>query len=144
MGGSQRGPTPINEAIARQREDDVVRLRTRERLMWREIAAELNCDEKTCREAWKRARTKSNQDAQQALDAWRGEMIATCEAIIDGLMPKVLAGDPRAAEAATKTIERTSKLLGLDAPTRINATVTDEMTARVKALAEELAAMADA
>jgi hypothetical protein len=38
-----------------------------------------------------------------------------------------------------KTIERTAKLLGLDAPLKVNATVTDEMTARIKALAEELA-----
>jgi glycine/D-amino acid oxidase-like deaminating enzyme len=139
MGGSQRGATPINSAIARQREDDVVFLRTRERLLWREIAERLECDEKTCREAWTRARTKSNKDAQEQLDAWRAEMLATCEAVLDGLMPKVLKGDPRAAEAATKAIERTAKLLGLDAPLKVNATVTDEMTARIKALAEELA-----
>lgn len=35
--------------------------------------------------------------------------------------------------------ERRARLLGLDAPVRANLTVTDEMTARVKALAEELA-----
>jgi hypothetical protein len=139
MATGQRGPTPTNRDIARQREDDVVRLRTRERLTWKQIAAEMGCDDKTCREAWARARAKSHQDAAEALDAWRGEMLATCEAILDGLMPKVLAGDPRAAEAATKVIERTARLLGLDAPLRVNATVTDEMTARIKALAEELA-----
>ena len=139
MAQGQRGPTPVNESIARQREDDVVRLRTRERLTWVQIGQRLECDEKNARDAWKRARTKSNADAQQALEAWRAEMLATCEAILDGLMPKILTGDPRAAEAATKVIERTARLLGLDAPTRINATVTDEMTARIKALAEELA-----
>lgn len=139
MAGSQRGATPVNAAVARQREDDVVRLRTRERLTWREIGERLQCDEKTCREAWKRARTASHKDASEALDAWRAEMLATCEAILDGLMPAVLKGDPRAAEAATKAIERTARLLGLDAPLKANVTVTDEMTARIKALAEELA-----
>jgi hypothetical protein len=139
MAQGQRGPTPVNEAIARQREDDVVRLRTRERLTWKEIGERLEVNEKSCREAWTRARAKSHQDASEALDAWRGEMLATCEAILDGLMPKVLAGDPRAAEAATKVIERTARLLGLDAPLKVSATVTDEMTARIKALAEELA-----
>lgn len=139
MAPGQRGPTPTNRDIARQREDDVVRLRTRGRMTWDQIAAELDCDEKNCREAWKRARTASHKDASEALDAWRAEMLATCEAIIDGLMPAVLKGDPRAAEAAVKTIERTARLLGLDAPTKINATVTDEMTARIKQLVEELA-----
>lgn len=139
MATGQRGPTPTNRDIARQREDDVVRLRTRERLTWREIGERLQCDEKNVREAWKRARTASHADASEALDAWRAEMLATCEAILDGLMPAVLQGDPRAAEAAVKVIERTARLLGLDAPTKINATVTDEMTARIKRLVEELA-----
>lgn len=142
MSTGQRGATPTNRDIARQREDDVVRLRTRERLTWREIAQRMECDDKTCRQAWARARAKSHQDAAEALDAWRGEMLATCEAVIDGLMPKVLAGDPRAAEAVVKTIERTARLLGLDAPLTVNATVTDEMTARIKALAEEIAELA--
>lgn len=139
MARGQRGPTPINEAIARQREDDVVRLRTRERLTFVEIGRRLECDEKAARDAWKRARTAAHQDAAEALDAWRAEMLATCEAVLDGMVPKALAGDPRAAEAATKVIERTARLLGLDAPTKINATVTDEMTAKIKQLAEELA-----
>lgn len=139
MATGQRGPTPTNRDIARQREDDVVRLRTRERLTWREIGERLQCDEKNVREAWKRARTASHADASEALDAWRAEMLATCEAVLDGLMPAVLQGDPRAAEAAVKVIERTARLLGLDAPTKINATVTDEMTARIKRLVEELA-----
>lgn len=139
MATGQRGPTPTNRDIARQREDDVVRLRTRERLTWREIGERLNCDEKNVRDSWKRARTASHQDAQEALDAWRAEMLATCEAVIDGLMAAALKGDPRAAEAIVKTVERTARLLGLDAPTKINATVTDEMTAKIKRLAEELA-----
>lgn len=139
MARGQRGPTPTNRDIARQREDDVVRLRTRERLTWVEIGRRLECDESQAREAWKRARTASHQDAAAALDAWRAEMLATCEAILDGLMPAVLKGDPRAAEAATKAIERTARLLGLDAPLKASVQVTDEMTARIKALAEELA-----
>lgn len=139
MGGSQRGATPQNRDLARHNEDEVARLRTRERLTWDEIAARVGCNEKTARNAWKRVRAEANKDAQEAIDAWRAEMLATCEAIIDGLMPAILKGDPRAAEAATKAIERTAKLLGLDAPTKIAATVTDEMTARIKQLVEELA-----
>jgi NAD(P)H-hydrate repair Nnr-like enzyme with NAD(P)H-hydrate epimerase domain len=139
MSDQQTNKPAINQDVARDREDEVVRLRTRERLTWRQIGERLGCDESTCRETWKRVRAASHQDAAATLDAWRGEALATCDTIVDGLMPKILAGDPRAAEAAVRAIERTAKLLGLDAPTRISATVTDEMTARIKALAEELA-----
>jgi hypothetical protein len=135
----QRNTPPINRDVARQREADVVRLRTRDRLTFREIATELNCDSKAVREAWHRVRTRQAHEASQQLDAWRGEQLATLDAVIDGMMPKALAGDPRAAEAIVRALERTARTLGTDAPTRVNATVTDEMTARIKALAEELA-----
>lgn len=139
MAQGQRGPTPTNRDIAREREDEVARLRTRERLPWKDIAAQLQADEKNCREAWKRRRARAYREAADDIDAWRGEMLATLEAVVDGLMPKALLGDSRAAEAIVKALERASKMLGLDAPTRINATVTDEMTERIKALVQELA-----
>lgn len=136
---AQKNTPAINQDVARQREDDVVRMRTRDRLTFREIGRALECDEKTCREAWARARARESVDAMGALDAWRGEQLATLDAVIDGMMPRALAGDPRAGEAIVRALERTARTLGTDAPTRANVTVTDEMTARIKALAEELA-----
>jgi hypothetical protein len=133
------GPTPTNADIARQREDDVVRLRTRDRMTFREIAAALNCDVKNAYDSWKSGRTRLHAEAVEAFGAYVGEQLATCRQIIDGLMPRILQGDSRAAEAAVKAMDHEARLLGLYAPVRANVTVTDEMTARVKQLAEELA-----
>lgn len=130
--------TPKNRDVGETQKDAVVRLRTRQRLTFRQIATELDSDVKTVYRWWKAAREESNADAKAALDAWRGEQLATLDAVVDGMMPQALAGDSRAAIAIVNAMERTSKLLGLDAPLRANIAVTDEMTARVKALAEEL------
>ena len=130
--------TPKNADIGEQREDDVVRMRTRDRMSFREIAAALGCDVKNVHTAWKRAREKSNRDAAEALDAWRGEQLATLDLVIDGLMPRALAGDARAGQTIVQAIERTAKTLGTDAPTRANTTVTVEQIERVKALVEEI------
>lgn len=135
----QRNTPAVNQDVARQREYDVVRMRTRDRLTFKEIGEALDCDPKTCREAWHRVRARQAAEAAAALDSWRGEQLATLDAVIDGMMPKALAGDPRAAEAIVRALERTARTLGTDAPVRANVQVTDEMTARIKALAEELA-----
>lgn len=138
------GPTPTNADIARQREDDVVVMRTRDRKTFREIAAALDCDVKNAYDSWKRGRTRLHKEATEAFGAYVGEQLATCRQVIDGLMPMVNAGGPnapKAGEAIIRAMDHEAKLLGLYAPVRINATITDEMTARVKALAEELAAL---
>ena len=54
-------------------------------------------------------------------------------------MPKVVKGDVRSNEALVKLLDHQAKLLGLYAPVRANVTVTDEMTARVIALADQIA-----
>jgi hypothetical protein len=139
--------TKQNEEIARQREDEVVLLYTRDRLTFREIAARLDCDVKNAYNAWKRGRVRLHQEASESFGAYVGEQLATCKQLIDGLMPQVFAGGmngSKAAEAIVRAMDHEAKLLGLYAPTKQNVTVTDEMTARVKALADELAALDDA
>ncbi|MGW6598490.1 hypothetical protein [Streptomyces sp. NPDC055036] len=134
--------TKTNADIARQREDEVMLLRTRDRLQFREIADRIGADVKNTYEAWKRGRTRLHAEAAEAFGAYVGEQLATCRQIIDGLMPRILQGDAKAAEAAVRAMDHEAKLLGLYAPVRANVTVTDEMTARVKALADELAGLA--
>jgi hypothetical protein len=131
--------TKKNADIARQREDEVMLLRTRDRLEFRQIAERIGADVKNTYEAWKRGRARLHQEAAEAFGSYVGEQLATCRTIIDGLMPRILDGDPKAAEAAVRAMDHEAKLLGLYAPVRASVTVTDEMTARVKALAEELA-----
>ncbi|WP_330236144.1 hypothetical protein [Streptomyces sp. NBC_00566] len=139
--------TKQDEEIARMREDQVMLLRTRDRLQFREIAAQLGCDVKNAYEAWKRGRTRLHQEATESFGAYVGEQLATCREIIDGLMPMVRipgANAPKAAEAIVRAMDHEAKLIGLYAPVKHNLTITDEMTARVKALADELAALDNA
>lgn len=131
--------TKQNEEIARQREDEVVLLYTRDRLTFREIADRIGADVKNTHAAWKRGRARLHQEASDAFGAMVGEQLATCKQIIDGLMPRILQGDSRAAEAAVRAMDHEAKLLGLYAPVKQNVQITDEMTARIKALADEMA-----
>jgi predicted DNA-binding protein YlxM (UPF0122 family) len=136
-----------NETLARQREDEVVLLYTRERLTFREIAERLGADVKNVHQSWKRGRDRLHREAVESFGAYVGEQLATCKQLIDGLMPQVFAGGmngSKAAEAIVRAMDHEAKLLGLYAPTKQNVTITDEMTARVKALADELAALDDA
>lgn len=64
------------------------------------------------------------------------ELIDAC---ILGLAEQIRRGVPRAVEVALRASERRARLLGLDAPVRASVTVTDELTAQVMALADELA-----
>jgi hypothetical protein len=134
--------TKANEDIAREREDRVMLLRTRDRMSFRDIAAEIGADVKNTHEAWKRGRARQHKEAADAFGAYVGEQLAACQHVIDGLMPMVRAGGmhaPKAAEAIVRAMDHEAKLLGLYAPVKQNVTVTDEMTARVKALADEIA-----
>ncbi|MCM2427375.1 hypothetical protein [Streptomyces sp. RKAG337] len=135
--------TKTNADIALQREDEVLILRTRDRLQFREIAERLGCDVKNAHEAWVRGRAKQAAAAAAQYGAYVGEQLAIIQEIITGLMPKVRKGDVRAVEGMCRALDHEAKLLGLYAPVKASVTVTDEMTERVKALAEELAGLAD-
>lgn len=136
------GPTSKNADVARQREDEVMLLRTRDRKEFREIAEQIGADVKNTYEAWKRGRARLHKEAAEAFGTYVGEQLATCKQIIDGLMPQVFAGGinaSKAAEAIVRAMDHEAKLLGLYAPVKQNVQITDEMTARVKALADEIA-----
>lgn len=121
------------------REHEVVRLRTRDRLGFREIAERLGCDVKNAHVAWKRGVAKLAEEAREAHGEYLGEQLAVINVAIDGLMPKVIKGDVRSNEALVKLLDHQAKLLGLYAPVRASVTVTDEMTARVLELADQIA-----
>ncbi|MGW2379294.1 hypothetical protein [Streptomyces sp. NPDC001658] len=125
------------------RQHQAVILRTRDRLKFDEIAERLNCDIKTAHTAWKRGVEALAKEAAESHGQHVGEQLATVREIIDGLMPKVRDGDAHAAVAMIRAMDHEAKLLGLYAPVKANVTVTDEMTARIKALADEIAQLED-
>ncbi|MFD1832416.1 hypothetical protein ACFSJS_22610 [Streptomyces desertarenae] len=133
--------TKMEMDIAATRESEAILLRTRERLTFRQIAERLGCDVKEAHTAWKRGTKKLADAAAASHGEYVGAQLATVQEIITGLMPKVCAGDAKAAEAMIRAMDHEAKLLGLYAPVKASVTVTDEMTARVRALAEELAGL---
>lgn len=138
--------TKANAEIAREREDRVMLLRTRDRMSFRDIATEIDADVKNTYQAWKRGRARLHQEATEAFGAYVGEQLATCQQVIDGLMPMVRAGGmhaPKAGEAIVRAMDHEAKLLGLYAPVKANVQITEEMTARIHALADEIAQLED-
>lgn len=129
---------PIHD-VGLVRQHQAVILRTRDRLKFDEIAERLGCDVKNAHTAWKRGVEALAKEAAESHGQYVGEQLATVREIINGLMPQVRKGDANAAVAMVRAMDHEAKLLGLYAPVKVNATVTDEMTARVKALADEIA-----
>lgn len=133
-----------NHDLGLVRQHEVVRLRTQEKLQFRQIAAQLDCDVKNVYKAWKRGVAELAAQAAEAHGEYLGEQLANLDIAINSLMPKVMRGDVRAVEGLVRLFDHQAKLLGLYAPVKANVTVTDEMTARIKALADEIAALDEA
>lgn len=123
---------------ARLAASDAVELR-RQGLSYQDIGERLGVDKKTAWTYVQRAMAERARATAKDRDALIGEQVAIIDTIIEGLLPKAAAGDARSAEVLLKALDRHARLFGLDAPVRVNATVTDEMTAQILALADELA-----
>lgn len=119
------------------RQHEVVRLRTQERMQFRQIAEHLHCDVKNVYEAWKRGVADLAKQAADAHGQYLGEQLANLDIAINSLMPKVIKGDVRAVEGLVRLFDHQAKLLGLYAPVKVSATVTDELTARIMNLADQ-------
>jgi len=132
-----------NHDLGLVRQHEVVRLRTQERLHFRQIAERLDCDVKNVYKAWKRGVAELAEQATEAHGEYLGEQLANLSIAIDALMPAVMKGDVRAVEGLVRLFDHQAKLLGLYAPVKASVTVTDEMTARIKALADEIAQLED-
>lgn len=135
------GPTKINADIAAERESHVLLLRTREGMTFRQIADEVGCDVKNAYAAWKRAMGKWAEEASQARAEEVGKQLAVLDALLDAFLPLAVHGDARAAEVVLKALDHHARVLGLYAAVKVEATVTDEMTARIMQLADEIAAL---
>lgn len=128
---------------ARLREADAVEMRARG-ATYQQIADALGVDKKT---AYRRVQAALAARARETVgdrDALIGHQVAMIEAVLEGMLPRLAAGDPRAADMVLRALERQARLFGLDAPVRADVRVTDEMTERIKALADEIAEAAGA
>lgn len=124
---------------AKARRCDAVELRFKQGMSYQQIADALGCGKTTAIKLVRDALAERMRETTHMRDALIGEQLAVIEAILDGLLPRVASGDSRAAEVIIKALDRHARLLGLDAPVRADVRVTDELTAQIMQLADELA-----
>lgn len=80
--------------------------------------------------------------AEQHRDAevLRHELVLQLEQVKRAMWPRMLSGDTRAAAEVTKAIDRIARLMGADAPTRVEVVTMGAIEAEIAKLEAELAA----
>jgi hypothetical protein len=96
-----------------------------------EIADEMGVSIPTAHQYVTEAIERVTADEVRHADLARQMMLLRLDALLRAQWKKATAGDERATAAALKILERQSKLLGLDAPARI------DITARIRQMAIE-------
>lgn len=120
---------------AREREAQVLRLR-RDGLTFEVIAKRLGFSSSSgAYQAFKRAMDRT---VQQPADEIRKLELERLDYLWEVLQPALAKGRGYAVEKAIMIMDRRARLLGLDAPTKHQLTVSDQVTAEIEALAAEL------
>jgi Homeodomain-like domain len=119
------GESPKEDAERHERSLKAVELR-RKGLSYPAIAKELGCSWSTAY-----AYVQKHFDAIDKLGKEQAEQLRALELTrldkyIEALEPACTEGDPKAILAAIKAGEARRKLLGLDAPAKVDHTITDE------------------
>lgn len=138
----RNGAAKVPSPYAVRRAAEAFELRS-QGLSYRAVACQMQCSVATAFEA-------VEAGARLILRAHGAEeqvalMLTELDEIRAALRPKVLAGDTAAITAALRVQERRSRLLGLDAPSRVNVGVQvqvvteNELTAMIAAVEAELA-----
>jgi hypothetical protein len=89
----------------------------------RRIAAELGISPAMAHKEAAKVKQAWRESAVETIDTLRGREDAKLTALEAPLWPRVKAGEVRAIEAVLKIMERRARLLGLDAPERVQHTV---------------------
>jgi DNA-binding ferritin-like protein len=91
--------------------------------------------------AVQRALKKRAEETFAARDEMIAQQLEVCRLIIRGLMPKIIKGESRSGEVAIKAQEHVAKLLGLYAPVKVDAKISDAFMAELDELAEQIVAL---
>lgn len=143
--------TQINSGMKAEQQETALDLRCQGKTI-RAIAAIMHLSKSTVEN---RIKDAINERLDEPVAEVIKMEIARYERYLDKLEPKIAEGDPQAINAAMKIGDRRARLLGLDAPTRIDARVAEvtqldmeaeEMLreAQVRAAARKAALMEDA
>lgn len=132
-------PTRLPDTKVLEREREALNLR-RARLPFDQIAEQLGYKtESGARAAVKRALGRVSQGS---VEEYRREEADMLNRLHRAYWVGALSGDEKAARIVLSICERRAKLLGLDAPVRVDAKITDALDAQIEELVAELAAVA--
>lgn len=128
------------EVVTAERRKAAVELRM-QGLRWHEIADRLGyADRAAAYTDVRRALEKAVADLSFPLEAHRQLELDRLDAMQNALWPKILDGDPRAVDSALRLMDRRAKLLGLDAPQRVEVLTLDAIDAAIADLEQQLTA----
>lgn len=108
-----------------------------------EIAEKLEISQSSVSLYLSEARTHWRQDLNKSYEEHLAEALASIRRIHKATEVGLQVGDPRSIEAATKLVERTAKLLGLDASDRLNARMVAVEEAKARVLVGATVALLD-
>lgn len=100
---------------------EIVRLRC-EGKTYKEIGDALGIAAESAFEVWKKHFEKAKERHSEEVYAMQLQELQRLDSYLVALKPKIDSGHVRAIEAAVKISERRSKLFGLNAPERVEAT----------------------
>jgi hypothetical protein len=106
---------------------------------WQAIADQLGYASRgaACEDV-RRAMALSRAELAQSANELRETELSRLDRLQAALWTKAINGDVKAVDAALKIIDRRIRLLGLDAPQQVEVFTVDAVTARIRALADEL------
>lgn len=108
-----------------------------------EIAEKLEISQSSVSLYLSEARTHWRQDLNKSYDEHLAEARETIRTIMKATQAGLEQGDPRSVEAATKLVERTAKLLGLDHADRTSARMVAIEEAKLRMLSSAMVAVFD-
>lgn len=108
-----------------------------------EIAEKLEISQATVSNYLSESRTHWRANLTKSYDEHMAEALAQINRILKATEVGLQAGDPKSVEAATRLIERTSKLLGLDHADRISARMVAVEEAKTRVLVGATMALLD-
>lgn len=134
-----RGLPPAKQAAACERRVRALELRKAGH-SYREIGRQLGISHVQAEKDVTRVLAELNAQATETAESWRRLELERLDALWVGIWRQALSGHPLAVASALKIMERRAKLLGLDAPQRMEL----DVQRHAEQLASELGLSVDA
>lgn len=130
------------DALAQTREAECVRLYSAGGYTLDQIAEHVGyANRSSAYKAIVRGLRKRYQESTGDRDAAIQRHLEITRTMIKGLSAGIAKGEPRAIEVGIQVLAREARMLGLDAPVRVDAKITDTLAAEIEDLVEQMTSM---